>query len=377
MNFNALKAICMTGCIIPSYSVFAGLLGATPLGIFLTPFFLRRASVYFIIFFFIFIVISILQLNGLFDFVNALLLLAPIFIYLFFFQFSSFKSYTIILDLILGVFLLEAIIGGLFFSDGIRSTVFITLEPSHSSRAFFAAAFLRSICLRSKRELNFLILISAIFVFANKSLSGFLMFLPLLIANRRLIIYSFMILLIILSSGVTPDRVRSLQSGIQDFSDVDADSLVIGISAIGSRRLVQALSAYENSRFLGGVGAGRGDIELVNDSANSLFSLKAIEERLRSESVNIGPSSYMAQISYEYGSLVAIFLLWCLCVVKNLNYIGWLWFFSAIMQLLFFSSTLMPTPWIILGILAGLQGGYISYPDKLSRELYPLINSNR
>ena len=129
--------------------------------------------------------------------------------------------------------------------------------------------------------------------------------------------------------------------------------------------------------FLGGVGAGRGDIELVNDSANSLFSLKAIEERLRSESVNIGPSSYMAQISYEYGSLVAILLLWCLCVVKNLNYIGWLWFFSAIMQLLFFSSTLMPTPWIILGILAGLQAGYISYPDKLSRELYPLLNSNR
>lgn len=376
MNFNSLKAICMVGCIVPSYSIFTGLIGASPLGVLLTPLFLRKLSISLLIFFIFFIFTSFLQFKSAIDLFNASLLIAPVFIYLLFNQFKTIAMYKFVLDMLLVIFLIEAVIGGLFFSDTIRSASFITQEPSHSARAFFVTVFLRSICLENKRQFNYLIIISVIFIATNKSLSSIVMLLPLLLSNLRIALKASIFLILIFSIGLTPERLNIIKSGVENIPQIDDSQTLVEVASIGSRRLVQSLSAYENSKLIGGVGAGRGNIELVKDSIDSTFSLKSIENRLRSDSVNIGPSSYFSQMSYEYGILITLLLFWCISITRNLSFNGWLWFMSSIGQLLFFSTTLMPTPWIILGVLSGLQKGNVIYPN-FSREIYPLTKNNR
>ena len=183
-----------------------------------------------------------------------------------------------------------------------------------------------------------------------------------------------LVVLIVSSLGFLPDRVRSAQTNVSEVSVSRAELSSTDLALVGSRRLYQSLSAYWNSDFLGGVGAGNGELTLVDDSVDSPFPLGVVADRFQHEEVKIGPSSYLSQLSYELGISTALLLLFCLVRLKQLTFHGKLWLGSALVQLLFFSSTLMPTPWVILGVIAGMQKGRVVPSPHISGYFYRLVH---
>ena len=102
------QSACAVGCIIPSYSLFSGIFGASPFGVLLAPFYIRTAPLPIILFCSYVCLISLFSLTDIRDIFQTFIILTPVLIFLFFSQISDLCKLNGVLNLLIVIFLMEA-----------------------------------------------------------------------------------------------------------------------------------------------------------------------------------------------------------------------------------------------------------------------------
>lgn len=343
--------------VVPSYSIFQGVIGALPFGAVFLPFIIRGLSKYIFWYGVVFLITSAFYIKNVIGLAEALMYFVPLLIYQYFQNLPNIRSYRSPILLFLWVFFAEAILGSLVSESGIRSTVLITLEPSHSARAFFTFLFLYVAGLPPKSNILPVLLIAVTYVILNKSLSAFLMCVPFFFykINLKIIIAVFLIVV-----GLTFDMPKRVSSQIDNVQQIYSrttsfDQLdLLTLSIIGSRRFSQSVSGFGLSRWFSGVGPGNGKEELLSSSAGTMFDLvDVVEMNQLSDETAVGPSSYLSSLAYEYGAIFSlVVVLIILQALPPLSFYNRIWFLVGMVQLLLFSSSVFPTAWVILGVIS-------------------------
>lgn len=249
------------------------------------------------------------------------------------------------------IFFIEAIFGK-FMSSEARSLTYITQEPSHSARVFFLLLYLRTISERDK-SLKY-ITVAAIYIFFNQSFTALLMFLPLVFVNLKFLGAILSTLILALSLNILPDRIHTqiynVAGGFKKLNEANAQVIAI----LASRRAAQAVGSYYLSEPLTGVGSGNAQSYLVDEASGTWidFTYLVRENESLDRNSKIGASAYLAQVSYEHGYIFTLIQLFILIFIFRPRWKIYdvTWHAIGVIQLLLFSSTLMPTAWVILGV---------------------------
>lgn len=339
----------------PSWRFLDGIAGAVPIGSVLAALQIRRLKVGDVAFLLSFAVLLVVHTSGAADALEvAKLLVGPVL--LIYFRRVALDGLGRSLAALITLFLLEAV-AGRFVSDDLRSATFLTLEPSHSARAFYGYLLLHFLLFRRHA---WTVALALVFVAFNTSLSAviFSLVLVTLVAVRRLGVLHVLRLGVaatatlaaiglytaafpetrVAESLVRLERSAVLLSQGQDVSNV--------LNTAGGPRIALATAAFFTSSPWGyGLGYGQQIRSHVQGTPFDFANVPYILQRPSAE-----PASYLSQIAFEIGWVgVAVLLAWLLAQLRRGWRPGLLWAFG-LLQLALYSTTTMPTPWVFLGL---------------------------
>ncbi|WP_193016644.1 hypothetical protein [Proteus sp. FME41] len=255
-------------------------------------------------------------------------------------------------------------------------------EPAHAAKyIFLICVFIISYRLtphiytkNSNFKTNFLIVLIFICIILNKSASLYFMFLLLLviflffyffrISSSKIIISSLILIILPLyiwlsytfNIGVIlPTRISSL---IDSFWMVKDRFTLNDIQYFGSIRLISVISGYVGGIIEPmGVGIGNGGKEIFLIMNQVGFDTNSITFLTTQNVEFLKPNSYGAQIALESGLLGLILIIilstYCLCQIKvnsNTNCFYSSVLVISIFQILFFSTTTVTAPWLMLAL---------------------------
>ena len=360
----------------PSWSFLAGVAGAVPIGGVLAAFQLRNLRWVDVAFLPAYGALLVAHVDGGWDVLEvAKLLVGPV-IYLYVRRVRLTGLSTLLATL--GVLFFGEAMLGRAISDDLRSATFLTLEPSHSARAYYTVLFLWIVTTGRMR-----LPLAAAFAFVafNVSLSSvvFTAFLTAFVSVRRIGVPHALrffaasgAALAILAGFITafPDtRVASAWERLGTATTLartdGAYAQVLFVA--GGPRVAQSAAAFGTSSFWGyGLGYGA---NLRRHSEDTPFDLTEVPYIMRRPSAE--PASYLSQVAFEGGIVTALLLLAWFATVRPRGWRGGLTWAFALVQLVVYSTTTMPTPWIFLALAGRLDRNGIALPPSPSDSSAP------
>ncbi|MDR9392637.1 MAG: hypothetical protein RI554_11500 [Trueperaceae bacterium] len=351
----------------PSWAFLAGVAGAVPVGSVLAAFQIRRLRWVDVLFLPTYVALLVAHVDGAWDALEvAKLLVGPV-IYLYVRRVRLDGLAPLLIGLV-AFFFAEAVVGRIV-SDDLRSATFLTLEPSHSARAYYTALFLWVV---TTGRAGFALVAAFAFVAFNVSLSSvvFTAFLTAFVSVRRIGVVH--VLRLLGASAVTvallaafvvtfPEtRVANAWERVGDATELAQSERAYArvLFVAGGPRVAQSAAAFGTSTLWGhGLGYG---VHLRTHSEGSPFDLTKVPYIMGLPSA--GPASYLSQVAFEAGGVTLVALLaWLLTVRPHGWRAGLTWVF-ALVQLLVYSTTTMPTPWIFLALAERLHADTFAGP---------------
>lgn len=269
-------------------------------------------------------------------------------------QYRPFLVTNRIIYALLIALLIEAMIGKIVSSD-IRVATFLTLEPSHSARIY---ATLLLILLANGANIKMIVPLSALFTILNGSVASLVFFLFYIIVSFGMARPKSRIELMVL---VAPALLAAIllyatyfpNNRVSDFIERNASvvtekttgtSLSPVLQTAGGPRIAQAFAGFYLSTPIGhGLGEGR---NLRTHAMGTLVDFSDVPYIMQRASAE--PASYFSQLSYALGYVsVFVMIVWLASFIR-FSYFGIFAFSFGLLQLVFFSTTTMPTPWFFL-----------------------------
>lgn len=331
-------------------------LGAVPLGALFLPFYLRLRSIEWLVFVLCAVVVFS-NVRSMSDLLTAMTLMIGITIF-FSFLTESVRISQKVFGIVVGALVLDALLAWAISDSGQRSHSLITQEPSHAARIIFVVmiAMARS-CDMTPKKLVSLAMLGVFYLVMNKSSSALLMYLIFLVVafssiqlKRSIYLAPFVFVLVIISSlfFASPDS-RFVAHTKSITNALSGEQTSAELMNLGSRRLSQSIGGYASANLWGHGYSSDGEtfLEHSYQAGVDLYDLSI-------EGTNVqGPSSYFSELVYKAGWLRAGFLLLLILIAlfaRLKNGLSWPLLAASVGQILFFSTTTISTPWILLAL---------------------------
>lgn len=253
-------------------------------------------------------------------------------------------------------------------------------EPSQSGRLF--ATLLTIAAAGRFPRWRLWLATSPLFLFLNRSGFAFLLIVPLLVTvvwRRSRFLAVAVLLGGLLASQIVPDaEIRFLEVIPRALAGLTSDEdIVLRLGEAGGRRTIETfVSADAILSQPSGYGLGASETELREVALGLGYNLELWPwYRVNQESGR--PSSYVTQLFFDLG-LVALLPTWTFIRQLRRNYnpvtdpILKFALVSSVAQILFFSTTTIPWPWVLIAMV--VSGGAYGQPDRYSTESAGLTN---
>lgn len=348
-----LRSLALTATFLPSLSLI-GAFNALPFGYAVMPFLALggyfRYYKKFLILSVLFMLTNLLILPSMGGMLEAFKILYGPFLVLLWAQHTDRINIRLI-DFCVLVFIIDGILGQ---TTGVRNLSIITNEPSHSARFMFMLG-VYYILFFERREILLRLGMLFVALLLNGSLTAIgmgLLLVPLFL-RLRLVQYGIAMILVVLGIYLLQkyadlSSLPRLQHQLNRISSYNGTDFYQTLYFWGGPRLTLSIFAFLNAPW---IGAGLGqDYNLVLISAENLSTLHGIDFLVRRDFNNA--SSYMSQLLFEFGLAfsLAFIALFCLAIARDFRLNSAVLLFLGLLQLFFFSSTLMPTGWILIGL---------------------------
>jgi hypothetical protein len=245
--------------------------------------------------------------------------------------------------------------------EGGRGVAGFMQEPSHTGRLYVCLLYMLVIC--RCRGASLWLWLTLPFLLMNRSASTFMLALPLVFALLYRRSKVLLVAAAALSVVVLPlflgleyrfvDSVERLMLGMQELSSGEGATVSV-MGLMGGRRLIQTVIGY-HSMFEFPMGHG------VASSLDSFYQAAAAMGYdltqwfwYRDVAQGVKPSSYMSQISYDYGvfAIPLIFAFFSFSGKFKLSRdpIRRVCFAMGVFQILLASTTTIPWPWVMMAL---------------------------
>jgi len=328
--------------------------GAVPLGVLLaSPKYLLEIGFFSKIFVSLYLILLVFHIQGTGGILELLKLSVGIVIFICF-QRTSYINRFLLLSILM-LFMVDSAL----HMGGFRGGTWLTSEPSHSARAFYTFLFVYILYFQYNKAV--IVVFGLVYLIANKSTSGALFFIFILFFmyykkfNIRAFIRLVVVLMVLIAVSLSIDSFKNSRfvDGIARLGMLvtlveNNESLAFALTQGGSRRLSQSIAGFYVSGLFGH-GLGVSNELFKSTTEGTEIDLNEVK---RLEDLNVAPTSYASQITFEAGWIAFLVLFAFLyssfvgMYTKARLLVGGFGF----LQLLLFSTTTTPFPWIFMGI---------------------------